>query len=381
VAPIPGSGLVTSIHRTLQFQVDGILQQQVERLMARSGIAVVMHTKTGEIYAMSSVRRNEDGTYSNNAGNLAAVEAHEPGSVAKVFSVAAAIEDGMVTPQTNFLVPGKQVFNQGTQWEQEIKDAYPHPTEQMSVRKILVDSSNLGTIQISQTLSTERNRQWLSAFGFGEKTSLKFPGETKGLLKLARNWQGTEKFTFAYGYGYGATPIQLVSAVNVIANDGVYIGPKLVTEVVDERGLSTPTPDAPTRRVISSATAATMRSLMTDVVCYGTAQLAKMKGLSVGGKTGTGYIRQDNGTYLKDDGSRAYFASFVGFLPASNPEFTVLVSVDEPDPGSRDRFGGTAAAPVFARIGQVIVNELDLRPSAGDTGCVGKRPAELGPSH
>ncbi|MFZ9706392.1 MAG: peptidoglycan D,D-transpeptidase FtsI family protein [Ilumatobacteraceae bacterium] len=381
VAPIPGSSLVTSIHRTLQFQVDSILQQQVERLMARSGIAVVMHTKSGEIYAMSSVRRNEDGTYSNNAGNLAAVEAHEPGSVAKVFSVAAAIEDGMVTPQTSFLVQGKQVFNQGTQWEQEIKDAYPHPTEQMSVRKILVDSSNLGTIQISQTLSTERNRQWLSAFGFGEKTSLKFPGETKGLLKLARNWQGTEKFTFAYGYGYGATPIQLVSAVNVIANDGVYIGPKLVTQVVDDRGLSTPTPESPTRRVLSSSTAATMRSLMNDVVCYGTAQLAKMKGLSVGGKTGTGYIRQDNGTYLKDDGSRAYFASFVGFLPASNPEFTVLVSVDEPDPGSRDRFGGTAAAPVFARIGQVIVNELDLRPTAGDTGCVGKRPAELGPSH
>jgi cell division protein FtsI/penicillin-binding protein 2 len=101
----------------------------------------------------------------------------------------------------------------------------------------------------------------------------------------------------------------------------------------------------------------------------------------VAGKTGTGYIRQDNGTYLKDDGSRAYFASFVGFLPASNPEFTVLVSVDEPDPSSRDRFGGTAAAPVFARIGQVIVNELDLRPSAGDTGCVGSRPAELGPGH
>ena len=381
VAPIPGSNLVTSIHRTLQFQVDNILQQQVERLLARSGIAVVMHTKTGEIYAISAVRRNDDGTYSNNAGNLAAVEAHEPGSVAKVFSVAAAIEDGKVTPASTFVVPGKQVFNEGTQWEQEIKDAYPHATEQMTVRKILVDSSNLGTIQVSQTLSTERNRQWLSAFGFGEKTSLKFPGETKGLLKLARNWQGTERFTFAYGYGYGSTAIQLVSAVNVIANDGVYIGPKLVKQVVDSRGISTPTPETPTRRVLSSATAATMRSLMTDVVCYGTAQLAKMQGLSVAGKTGTGYIRQDNGTYLKDDGSRAYFASFVGFLPASNPEFTVLVSVDEPDPGSRDRFGGTAAAPVFARIGQAIVNELDLRPSAGDTGCVGKRPAELGPSH
>ncbi|MFZ8966622.1 MAG: peptidoglycan D,D-transpeptidase FtsI family protein [Ilumatobacteraceae bacterium] len=381
VSPVDGGDLVTTIHRALQFQVDGILQQQVERVLARSGTAIVMHTQTGEIYAMSNVRRNEDGTYGHSSGNFAAVEAHEPGSVAKVFSVAAAIEEGKVTPQSSFVVPGKQVFNQGTQWEQEIKDAYPHKTEPMSVRKILVDSSNLGTIQISQTLSTERNRQWLAAFGFGDKTSLQFPGESKGLLKLARNWEGTEKFTFSYGYGYASTAVQLVSAVNVVANDGVYIGPKLVTATVNDAGVSTPTPDAPTRRVISSATAATMRSLMTDVVCYGTAQLAKMPGLSVAGKTGTGYIRQDNGTYLKDDGSRAYFASFVGFLPANKPQFTVLVSIDEPDPSSRDRFGGTAAAPVFARIGQVIVNELSLRPEPGDTGCIGSRPAELGPGH
>ncbi len=381
VAPVRGHTLLTSLHRTLQFQVDGILQQQVERILARSGIAIVMHTKTGEIYAMSAVRRNADGTYSNNAGNLAVVEAHEPGSVAKVFSVAVAMEDGKVDPTSTFIVPGKQVFNEGTEWEQEIKDAYPHPKEPMTVRKILVDSSNLGTVQISQLLSVERNREWLAAFGFGEKTSLGFPGESRGLLKQARNWQGTETFTFAYGYGYASTPIQLVSAVNVVANDGVYVGPRIVTATSDERGVVTPMPDAPTRRVLSSATAATMRTLMTDVVCYGTAQLAKIPGLSVAGKTGTGYIRQDNGTYVKDDGSRAYFASFVGFLPASNPEFTVLVSIDEPDPASQDRFGGTAAAPVFARIGQVIATELQLRPGPQDGGCVGKRPAELGKGH
>ena len=381
VPAVRGVNLVTTIHRSLQFQVDGILQQQVERILARSGTAIVMHTQTGEIYAMSNVRRNDDGTYSHTAGNIAAVEAHEPGSVAKVFSVAAAIEDGTVTPQSTFSVPGKQVFNRDTEWEQEIKDAYPHGLEQMTVRKILVDSSNLGTVQISQTLSNERNREWLAAFGFGEKTSLQFPGETRGLLKPARNWQGTEQFTFSYGYGYASNAVQLVSAVNVVANDGVYIGPKLVSAMVDEVGVSTPTPPAPTRRVVSSVTAATMRTLLTDVVCYGTAQLAKIPGMSVAGKTGTGYSRQDNGTDLKDDGSRAYCASFVGFLPANKPQFTVLVSIDEPDPSSRDRFGGTAAAPVFQRIGQVIVNELDLRPEPGDTGCVGTRPAELGPSH
>jgi cell division protein FtsI (penicillin-binding protein 3) len=124
-----------------------------------------------------------------------------------------------------------------------------------------------------------------------------------------------------------------------------------------------------------------MRTLMSEVVCFGTAKLAKINGLTAAGKTGTGYKRQDNGTYLKDDGSRAYFASFVGFLPADEPRFTVLVSIDEPDPASRDRFGGTAAAPVFANIAQVLINELDIRPSATDAGCPANRPAELGPSH
>ena len=102
---------------------------------------------------------------------------------------------------------------------------------------------------------------------------------------------------------------------------------------------------------------------------------------AVAGTTGTGYKRQANGTYVKDEGSRAYFASFVGFLPAQEPRFTVLVSIDEPDPSSRDRFGGTAAAPVFSNIAQVLISELDIRPVGGDTGCPAKRPVELGPEH
>ena len=379
--PQSGGQLTTTIDRTIQFQVDGILKQQVERLAARGGTAIVMDTKTGEIYAMSNIRRNEDGSYSSQSGNFSSVEANEPGSVAKVFSIAAAINEGSVNTGSTFSVPGYQMFDKGTKWQYEVKDAYPHGLEEMSVRKIFVDSSNLGTVLVSRTLDTKKNHDYLKLFGFGTKTAVEYPGESRGSLRPASKWQGTEKITFAYGYGYTSTALQLAAAVNTVANKGVYVAPKLVLKTTDKNGVVTASPESPTHQVISESTAQTMASLMTDVVCYGTGTLAKLPGLSVAGKTGTAYKLQENGTYMNDEGARTYFASFVGFLPANNPRMTVLVSIDEPDPYSRDRFGGTAAAPVFARIGQVLVNELNIRPEGDDMGCVGSRPAELGPSH
>lgn len=379
--PQSGGQLTTTIDRTIQFQVDGIVKQQVERLGARGGMAIAMDTKTGEIYAMSNVRRNEDGSYSSQSGNFSSVEANEPGSVAKVFSIAAAINEGTVNTGSIFSVPGYQVFDRGTQWEYKVTDAYPHNLEEMTVRKIFVDSSNLGTVLVSRTLDTKKNHEYLKLFGFGAKTAVEYPGESRGALRPASKWQGTEKITFAYGYGYTSTALQLTAAVNTIANNGVYVAPKLVLKTTDKNGLETATPESPTHQVISESTAQTMASLMTDVVCYGTGTLAKLPGLSVAGKTGTAYKLQENGSYMNDEGARTYFASFVGFLPANNPRMTVLVSIDEPDPYSRDRFGGTAAAPVFARIGQVLINELNIRPEGDDMGCVGSRPAEFGPSH
>ena len=379
--PKSGGQLTTTIDRTIQFQVDGIVKQQVERLGARGGMAIVMDTKTGEIYAMSNIRINEDGSYSSESGNFSSVEANEPGSVAKVFSIAAAINEGAVNTASTFNVPGYQVFDKGTQWEYRVTDAYPHGLEDMSVRKIFVDSSNIGTIQISRTLDTKKNHEYLKLFGFGTKTAVEYPGESRGSLRPVSKWQGTEKFSFSYGYGYTSTALQLAAAVNVVANKGVYVAPKMVLKTTDKDGVETATPASETRQVLSASTAQIMTSLMTDVVCYGTGKLAKMPGLSVAGKTGTAYKLQENGTYTNDEGARTYFASFVGFLPANNPRMTVLVSIDEPDPYSNDRFGGTAAAPVFARIGQVLVNELNIRPEGDDLGCVGSRPAELGPSH
>jgi cell division protein FtsI (penicillin-binding protein 3) len=251
----------------------------------------------------------------------------------------------------------------------------------MTVRKIIVDSSNLGTVQIAQTIEAEKLHEYFQEYGFGTKTDVDYPGESKGLLKSFNELRGTEKITTAYGYGYSASALQLIAGVNVVANNGVYVAPRLVNSVIDLEGINQPSEPSATHTVIKPEVAATMRSLMSDVVCFGTASLARVPGMTVAGKTGTGYKRQDNGTYIKDDGSRAYFASFVGFLPAENPRFTVLVSIDEPDPASRDRFGGTAAAPVFANIAQVLINELDIRPAATDMGCPKERPAELGATH
>lgn len=380
-AAVPGADLITTIDRNIQFQVDGILTQQVARLNALSGAAIVMDSKTGEIYAMSTIRRNQDNTYTADSGNFAAVEAYEPGSVAKVFSVSAALNEKRVEPNSQFSVPGAMTFDEGTRWAFTIKDAYPHGLENMTVRKILVDSSNLGTVQISQTMTPEKRYEYLRAFGFGKRTGVAFPGESRGILATPDRWRGTEKFTNSYGYGYAATALQLIAGVNVVANGGTYVAPRLVAGHIDANGINVPADPSDTHEVISPDTAATMRSLMSDVVCFGTAKLAKVQGMTVAGKTGTGYKRQANGTYVKDDGSRAYFASFVGFLPAQEPRFTVLVSIDEPDPSSRDRFGGTAAAPVFSNIAQVLISELDIRPVNGDTGCPAKRPVELGPEH
>lgn len=381
VAAIPGKTLVTTIDRNIQFQVDGILAQQIARLQARSGTAIVMDSATGEIFAMSTLRLNEDGTYSADSGNIAAVEANEPGSVAKVFSIAAAINEGKVDSTTVFNVPPTFIANKGTKWQQPINDAYPHGLEDMSVRKIIVDSSNVGTLMIGQTIGPDKLHDYLKSFGFGAKSAIDFPGETKGILQSSDKWAGAKKFTTSYGYGYSATALQLIAGVNVVANNGNYVAPRLVTATVTKDGVNEPIAVGEQHAVITTETAATMRSLMTDVVCFGTATLGKVPGMTVAGKTGTAYKRQDNGTYVADDGSRSYFASFIGFIPAQQPRFTVLVSIDEPNADSMDRFGGTAAAPVFANIAQVLISELDIRPNAADLGCPKERPAELGPKH
>ena len=363
-SPVPGDDLVLTIDKNIQFHTDAALLDRVAQLGAKGGTAVVMNTATGEVYAMSNVRRDPAGAAVLATGNYAAVEAYEPGSVAKVFSLSAVVNEGVVNPDTVLKVPGAQNVDGYL-----IRDAWPHGTIDMNIRSILVESSNIGTMLAAQKIPSQRLHDYLSAFGFGAKTGLNYPGESRGILAAASKWRGTEKFTVSYGYGLAATPLQLIAGVNTVANKGTYVSPRLVSATIDKSGKRHSVQDSITRPVLTPATSATMIDMMRGVVCSGTGTLAKVKGMEIAGKTGTGYKVQSNGTYTTDKGGRRYFASFAGFFPASDPKVTMLVSIDEPDASSRDRFGGTAAAPVFARLVPTVMHELGIEATGVGTGC------------
>ena len=363
--PIAGDDLVLTLDRSIQFSTEQVLLEKVSEIGARGATAIVIETKTGEILSMASVRLDAvAGEYQVTSGNFAAVDAYEPGSVAKVITVASALSEGLVTPDTSYEVPWRKQY-----YDDLLKDSHQHPNEWMSVSQILIESSNIGTIMVQQEMGRALHRDYMSAFGLGEKTALDFPGESPGILKESKDLWGSERVTVAYGQGVSSTSLQLAGAINTIANGGTYVAPKLVKATVGPDGSVTEAAPAEERRVVSEEAAAQTRAMMREVVCRGTATRAQVDGLSIAGKTGTAFKAADNGTYFNENGERIYYASFVGFFPADDPEVTVLVSVDEPPAGTNDRFGGTAAAPVFAELAPTLIHELGIRPAAGTTGC------------
>ena len=364
-APIPGDDLVLTLDSSIQYACEEALIEQVERLGARGATCVVMDPPTGEIYAMASVRRNSNNGVAEVAtGNFAVVDADEPGSVAKVITVAAALDAGLVNRTTSFVVPWREQY-----YDDLLSDAWQHPDETWSVEEIFTKSSNIGTIKIWERLGRERHWEYMRAFGLGEPTALDFPGESPGIFKHWSDLWGSERVTVSYGQGLASTSIQLAAAVNVVANNGVYIAPKLVHATVDSDASIERTAPSATHGVISAEAAAELTDIMAQSVCRGTATSAAMDNFTVAGKTGTGLKAQPNGTYLDENGMRTYYSSFVGFFPAEDPAVTLLISIDEPPATSDERFGGTAAGPVFARVAATIVHELGLQPPAETLAC------------
>ncbi len=363
--PVAGDDLVLTLDRSIQYSTEQVLLEQVAALGARGATAIAMDTDTGEIYSMASVRRDDEtGAYGVTSGNFAAVDAYEPGSVAKVITIASSLSEGLVTPETSYVVPWRKQY-----YDDLLKDSHQHPDEVMSVAQILTESSNIGTIFVQQEMGRERHREYMAAFGLGSRTALDFPGESPGILKQAKDLWGSERVTVAYGQGVSSTSLQLVAAVNTIANRGTYVAPKLVKATVGPDGSVVETEPSEARSVVTEQAAVQTTEMMRNVVCSGTATRAQVDGLSIAGKTGTAFKAADNGTYFDDEGKRIYYASFVGFFPAENPQVTVLVSVDEPPAGTNDRFGGTAAAPVFAELAPTLIHELGIVPAPGAPDC------------
>ncbi|CAN5846450.1 cell division protein FtsI [soil metagenome] len=365
--PEPGDDLMLSIDRSLQFTAEQGLLSQVSAIRALGGSLIVMDTDSGEIMAMTSVKRNDDGGYEVTSGNFAAVDTYEPGSVAKAITVASALDAGVVTPKTTFVVPWRKQYFQDDPLL--LHDAGYHPTEAMTVEQILVSSSNIGVITVSEQMGVDRQVEYMRKFGLGELSALEFPGESPGILEDADDLQGTEMKTIAYGQGVSVTAVQLIAAVNTIANGGTYVAPALVTGTLDSDGELHEAKRQRSRRVISHKAARQTSAMLQGVVCRGTATRAQVADMPIAGKTGTGLKAQENGTYYDKKGKKAYYASFVGFMPADDPQVTMLISIDEPPAGSGDRFGGTAAAPMFAKLAPSLIQELGLTPPPGGNGC------------
>jgi cell division protein FtsI (penicillin-binding protein 3) len=362
MAPIAGQDIILTIDRSVQYDLEQALLKQVTALGARGGSAIVM----------AGVRRGDDGVVRVTSGNIAAVDAAEPGSVVKAITVAAALNEGTVTPDTVFEVPFQKMYS-----DTELHDAEQHPTYRWPVSQILTKSSNIGTIEVMLTMGDtlrekkEKLGAYMRAFGLGEKTALDFPGESRGLGVDWTKWEGAEQYTVAYGQGIASTSIQLISAINVIANDGVYVDPKLVAGTIDSSGELHDSPPSGSHRVVRPEVAQQVNLMMRQVVCDGTAKLAQVDGVTVAGKTGTGLKALEGGGYEDADGNRKYYSSFAGFFPAEDPQVTVLVSIDEPPGanGESTRFGGTAAAPVFAAVAPTVLHEMNITPSETGGGC------------
>lgn len=368
-APVAGDDLVLTIDRSIQFATEQILIEQVSRIDARGGFIIVLDSDTGEIYANASVRRDSDTDEPVvTSSNFVAIDSYEPGSVAKVITVAGALDAGVVAPNTTFEVPWREQY-----YDDLLKDSHEHATEIMTVEDILVESSNIGTIKIQEQMGRFVHHDYMTAFGLGERTALDFPDESPGIFKPANELWGSERVTVAYGQGLSSTPLQMAAAINVIANDGVYVAPRLVSATVGPDGSTTEMPPSETRRVVSSEAATQTAAIMQEVVCnpIGTARRAAVDGLPIAGKTGTAFKAAANGTYFDDNGQRIYYASFAGFFPADDPQVTVLVAIDEPPAGTRDRFGGTASAPLFADMTPMLIHELGIQPGENSLGCEG----------
>ena len=249
-------------------------------------------------------------------------------------------------------------------YDAEFGEAEPRGTVTWDVAKILEQSSNVGTIKIAQGIGDDAMYDMQQKFGFGQKSALDFPNEASGAVLTPSKWSGTSLPTIAIGQGISVTPMQILMAYNTIANQGVYVAPKLVQSTTDADGVVHPTATAEGRRVVSQTTADQLNLMLRNVVIAGTGQEAKIDGYQTFGKTGTARKVQPGGKYTDANGIVQYQSTFIGVVPAEQPALSVYVMIDEPRAGKYT--GGTTAAPAFKEIASFALRRLRIPPAATD---------------
>jgi len=360
VPAVQGDDLVLTLDRSLQFESERILAESVTESKAKGAMAVVSRPDTGEILALVNVSADEEtGEVRVNSNNASLTEVYEPGSVMKIVAASAAIEEGLVEPETPVVVPDTITLG-GAQFSEHDY----HGTVSWPVSKIISESSNVGTIKLGQMLGEQRLYDYLRSFGFAERTALDFPNEQTGQLMQPADWWGSSMGSIPIGQGVSVTPMQMLLAYNTIANGGTYVPPRLVQSTVEPDGTTHPFSPADPRRVVSEDTADKMNLMLRGVVTGGTGTKAAVDGYTVAGKTGTARKPQPTGGYTDANGLVQYQGTFVGFVPAEAPTLSIIVVIDEPHAGSI--FGGQTAAPAFARIAELALRRYDVRPPASD---------------
>lgn len=349
----PGRSLFLTIDKEIQYFTEEALASAVQRYNATAASAVVMRVGTGEILAMANVptyNANGPGKAPQEAQrNRAVTDVYEPGSAFKIVTAAAALEEGVVTPKSTFVVPDHIQFA-----DRVINDSHPHPTERMTVSKIIEQSSNVGTIQIATQLGGAQMQRYMKRFGFGSKTGLDFPGESPGIMLPRSEWSGSTMGTLPIGQGVAVTPLQMTAAYQTIANDGIWVEPKLLYSSMGTNGKMQTGAPPKTLSVVSRQTAAKVRRILARVVAQGTGLEAQIPGYDVAGKTGTAQKPAPGGGY-----GNTYVGSFGGFAPAKRPEVVVFVMLDEPRP----IWGGSTAAPTFRTIAEFTLRHLGVSPT------------------
>ena len=350
-----GTSIRLTVDRDIQWVASKAIADAVKSSKALSGTVIVMDPKTGQILAHATAPTfdpNDTTKVSLVAmRNPSVLDVYEPGSTGKVMTLAAAIEEKKITPETVLTIPYALKRSVKT-----FHDHEPHPTQRLTTAGVLAVSSNTGSIKIGEMLSNNTLYDYLTKFGIGTKTGSGLPGESRGILPKVADWSGTTAPTVAFGQGYSLTAMQATSVFATIANNGVRVSPTVIAGSSDSSGNYTPSATRESLRVISADTATKMRLMMESVVsANGTAPSAAIPGYRVAGKTGTAQRIDDTcGCY------RGYTASFIGFAPADNPAYVISVTIQDP---KGMHWGGYLGGPVFKKVMSFVLQSKGIAPT------------------